>query len=312
MKKFSIGDVVLSNIDKLVSQVLFVAKTIGLADITPIVLSNRGNLIIHLAPHPIVARLTNVISQEETDLANKRLYRELQVARHLQIKNVPVLLPTGLVDAGPYDVDGTWMTFWNYVPPTQLQRPSPSEAVGLVCDLYVGMKDFFDELPVLGVWERTSQSAARLMKSSDQRIQALLKLFHKVDEQMRLGTSSLIPCHGDAHARNLMPSPEGWIWTDFEDVSLMPAYWDLASFVGNLALFNGFKEPTFRYMLSNKDIVVNPKAFSFAITARILMSTLGNLDYAIEGFGDLKFATQQLELAEDFINQIDVFIEEKY
>ncbi|WP_442600733.1 phosphotransferase family protein [Paenibacillus sp. KN14-4R] len=302
----------MSNIDKLVSQVLFVVKTIGLSEITPIVLSNGGNLIIHLAPHPIVARLANVISQEETGLAYKRLYRELQVARHLQIKNVPVLLPIDLLDAGPYNVDGTWMTLWNYVPPTQLQRPSPSEAVRLVSDLSIAMKDFFDELPVLGVWERTSQSAARLMKSSDQRIQALLKLFHKVDKQMRLETSLLIPCHGDAQARNLVPSSKGWIWTDFEDVSLMPAYWDLASFVGNLILFNGFKEPTFRYMLSNEDIVVDPKAFSFAITARILMSTLGNLDYAIEGYGDLKFATQQLKLAGDFISQVDQVIEEKH
>ena len=88
----------------------------------------------------------------------------------------------------------------------------------------------------------------------------------------------------------------------------MPAYWDLASFVGNLALFNGFKEPTFMYMLSNKGIVDDPKAFSFAITARILMSTLGNLDYAIEGYGDIKFATQHLELAGDFISQIDQVI----
>lgn len=299
----------MSYIDKLVSHVLFVVKTIGLAEITPIVLSNGGNLIIHLAPHPIVARLANVISQEEADLAYKRLNRELQVARHLQIKNVPVLLPTNLVDAGPYDVDGTWMTLWNYVPPIQLQRPTPSEAVRLVSGLSLAMKDFSGELPVLGVWERTSQSAARLMKSSDQRIQALLKIFHKVDKQMRIETSLLIPCHGDAHARNLVSSSEGWIWTDFEDVSLMPAYWDLASFVGNLVLFNGFKEPTFRYMLSNKDFIVDPKTFSFAIKARILMSTLGNLDYAIEGYGDLKFATQQLELAGDFISQIDRIIE---
>lgn len=216
-----------------------------------------------------------------------------------------MLLPTSLVDAGPYKVGETWMTLWNYVPPTQLQRPSTSEAVRLVSDLSKAMKDFDDELPVLGVWERTSQSAARLVKSSDQRIQALLKLFHKVDKQMRLETSLLIPSHGDAHAGNLVASSEGWAWTDFEDVSLMPVYWDLASFVGNLTLFHGFKEPTFRYMLSNKDIVVDPKAFCFAITARILMSTLGNLDYAIEGYGDLKFATQQLELAGDFIGQIE-------
>lgn len=295
----------MSYIDKLVTQVLLVVKTIGLAEITPIILSNGGNLIIHLAPYPIVARLANVISQEESVIAYKRINRELQIARYLQIKNVPVLLPTDLVDTGPHNVNETWMTLWNYVPSVELQRPSPSESVELVSSLSIAMKDFSDELPVLGVWERTCRSAARLKKNSDQRIQALLEMFHDVDKKMRLETSILLPCHGDAHARNLVPSNEGWIWTDFEDVSLMPAYWDLASYVGNLALFNGFKDPTFSYMLSNKEVIVDPKAFIFALTARILMSTLGNLDYAIEGYGNLEFATQQLELAGDFIRQID-------
>ncbi|MBD7969287.1 phosphotransferase [Paenibacillus gallinarum] len=296
----------MSYIDKLVSQVLLVVKTFGLDEIIPVILSNGGNLIIHLAPYPIVARLANVITQEEANIAYKRLNRELQIARHLQIRNVPVLLPTDLVDAGPHNVDDTWMTLWNYVPPIELQRPSPSESVELVSKLSIAMKDFSEELPVLGVWERTCRSAARLMKNSDPRIQALLEMFHEVDKKMRLETSVFIPSHGDAHAGNLVPSTEGWIWTDFEDVSLMPAYWDLASFVGNLALFNGFKDPTLSYMLSNKEVILDPKAFTFALTARILMSTIGNLDYAFEGYGDLEFATQQLELAGDFISHINI------
>lgn len=90
-----------------------------------------------------------------------------------------------------------------------------------------------------------------MRKQSDQRIQTLLDVFVGVDIQMRLEPSLLIPGHGDAHARNLLPSTEGWIWTDFEDVSLMPAYWDLASFIGNLALFGGIQEPFFQYILSS-------------------------------------------------------------
>lgn len=295
----------MSHIDKLVTQVLLVVKTFGLEEITPVILSNGGNLIIHLAPYPIVARLANVIAQEEANIVYKRLNRELKVAHYLQIKNVPVMLPTELIDAGPHNVNETWMTLWNYVPPIELQRPSPSESVELVNNLSIAMKDFSEELPVLGVWERTRRSAERLMKNSDPRIQSLLEMFHEVDKKMVLETSVFIPSHGDAHAGNLLPSAEGWIWMDFEDVSLMPAYWDLASFVGNLALFNGFQDLTFSYMLNNKKVVADPKAFSFALTARILMSTLGNLDYALEGYGNLEFATQQLELAGDFISQLD-------
>jgi hypothetical protein len=294
--------------DKLITQVLLNAEKIGLTEITPIELSNGGNLIIHLDPHPIVARIATVISNEDAEYAYKILDRELRIARHLQSKGIPVLLPTDLIEAGPHDVGGTWMTFWKYVPPLQLNPPSPSEAVELLNRLSLAMKEFTNELPVLGVWERTCQSAVRLRKHSDQRIQALLKVFLRVDEQMRLEPSLLLPCHGDAHARNLLPSAQGWIWSDFEDASLMPAYWDLASFVGNLALFGGIKEPTFRYILDHLSNGIDLKAFGFAITARTLMSTLGNLDFALAGHGELEYATKQLELANDFINQIDLII----
>ncbi|KRE55982.1 phosphotransferase [Paenibacillus sp. Soil750] len=293
---------------KLVSQVLLIAEKTGLTEITPIELSIGGNLIIHLSPYPIVARIATVSSKEDSEYANKILVRELRVASHLQSKGIPALLPSELTDAGPYDVGGAWMTLWRYVAPTQLQPPSPSEAVELVNGLSIAMKDFSGDLPVLGVWERTCQSANKLRSNSDQRIQALLSVFQRVNKQMRIEPSLLIPCHGDAHARNLLPSPEGWIWSDFEDVSLMPAYWDLASFVGNHALFGGIQQPTFRYILNHFDNGTDLKAFGVAITARTLMSTLGNLDFSLAGYGDLKFATRQLELAEDFLRQVELII----
>ncbi|CAN7542532.1 phosphotransferase family protein [Paenibacillus sp. LjRoot56] len=293
---------------KLVSQVLLIAEKTGLTEITPIELSNGGNLIIYLAPHPIVARIATVSSKEDSENAYKILDRELRVARHLQSKGIPALLPSELIDAGPYDVGGAWMTLWRYVPPTQLQLPSPSEAVELVYRLSIAMKDFSGDLPVLGVWERTCQSANKLRSNPDQRIQALLSVFQRVNKQMRIDPSLLIPCHGDAHARNLLPSPEGWIWSDFEDVSLMPAYWDLASFVSNQALFGGIQEPTFRYILDHFDNGTDLKSFGLAITARTLMSTLGNLDFSFSGQGDLEFATRQLELAEDFVRQVELII----
>jgi len=125
---------------------------------------------------------------------------------------------------------------------------------------------------------------------------------------MRFEPGSLVPCHGDAHIGNLLPTAEGWLWTDFEDASLMPAHWDMASFVCNLALFGGIEQPTFRYVLEHIDSESDLAAFGFAVTARTLMSTLGNFDFALEGHGndgDLEVATRQLELAEDFIRQID-------
>lgn len=192
------------------------------------------------------------------------------------------------------------------MPTTQLEPLLPEHAVSLVNDLSLAMKSLTGSFPVLGVWERTCQAAARLREQSETRIQALLEVFVKVDKQIRMiAPEALIPAHGDAHARNLLPSPKGWLWIDFEDVSLMPVYWDLASFVGNLVLFHGIQEPTYKYMLNNAEIVADKKAFELALSARILLSTLSNLDLALAGHGDLAFATRQLELAETFLYHIN-------
>lgn len=295
--------------NSLILKTVLIAEKAGLKDITPLELGNGGNLVVHLAPYPIVARIATVLSKNDADYAYEILVRELRAARHLHSKGVPVRRPTDRTHAGPYDIEGTWMTLWNYVPHIDLQSPSPSEAVELVHRLSLGLKDFSDELPVLGVWERTCQSAFRLMKHPDKRIQKLLSLFFAIDTEIRFETSLLIPSHGDAHSRNLLPSPEGWVWSDFEDLSLMPAYWDLASYVSNLALFNGIQEPTFQYIWSRINNRAEKEAFGFAVIARILMSTLGNLDFALSGNGDLEFAYKQLQLAKDFINQINLIIE---
>ncbi|QHW30895.1 phosphotransferase [Paenibacillus rhizovicinus] len=292
---------------KLIAELLLVAEKAGLTEIAPIELSSGGNLIVHLAPHPVVARIAIVLSQEDEDAAYRLLERELRAARHLHARGVPVLLPTDDMDAGPRDIGGIWTTFWKYAAPAPLQPPSPGEAVELVHALTLAMEDFACEIPQLGVWERTCQSAARLMDHADERVQALLKRFVQVDKRMRLETK-LFPCHGDAHRGNLLPSPEGWIWADFEDLSRMPAYWDLASWVANPALFGGVEEPTFRYIWNRLDNRTELEAFGFAITARILMSTLGNLDFALAGNGDLDFAMQQLALAGDFLTQIELLI----
>ncbi|MGY4761755.1 phosphotransferase family protein [Paenibacillus caseinilyticus] len=166
------------------------------------------------------------------------------------------------------------------------------------------MRQYSGELPVLGVWERTCKSARRLNKHSDLRIKNLLNVFQEADQRMRSIEMVLVPCHGDAHMRNLLSSPNGWLWMDFEDVSLMPIHWDLASFVGNSVLFGGLQEPTFRFFLEHTEVSSNVDSFIFTVSARILMSTLGNLDYALEGHGDLQFASRQLELAAGIVNQL--------
>ncbi|GKU76470.1 phosphotransferase family protein [Paenibacillus sp. L3-i20] len=287
-----------------IQAVLAAVEQYGFTNVTPNVLSDEGNLIVHLSPHPVVARVAIARSEADAVKACHIMKRELQVAMHLHTEGVPVLLPAELTDTVPLQAKGTWMTLWEYVPRTALQPLSPEEAYVMVHKLSTAMQSLPIALSPLSVWERVSESAEALRKQSDPRIHNLLKLFQSVDEEMRTGTRILLPCHGDAHARNLLASPRGPLWMDFEDVSLMPAYWDKASYVTNLALMSRFHEPTFRYMLQQAIEADQLDDFKFAVTARVLMSTLGNLDYALKGMGDLPFATRQLELAADFIREL--------
>lgn len=294
----------MSERNELISKVLLLAEKNGLTEISPVELDDGFNLIIHLSPYPVVARISTALSEEDSDLAYQIQQRELQVANHLQSSGVPVLLPTDLINPGPHDIGGTWVTLWEYetlIP----SRPSPAEAVELINSMSNAMKDYPGELPAFGTWDRTCQSAVRLRDHPDQRVQTLLGIFQKVNEKMRRESDSLVPCHGDANIGNLFPCEKGWIWMDFEDVCLMPVYWDLASYICIPALFGGIQAPILTYVLDHIDDQTDLKSFGFALIARTLTSTLGNLDYALIGHGDLDFALEELELAEDFIRQID-------
>lgn len=301
------GGAALSAMDSLCSHLQTAAANFGLTEVMPKILSCGGNIIIHLAPHPIVARVAAFTPEQDPQIG-KKLEHELRVASHLHEEGVPVLLPVHFSQEGPLELDGHWMTFWEYIPQTALPFPSPSEAVNIVNTLTLAMEQYTGELPILGVWDRIHQSVTRLSDHPDDRIQRLIHKFYEIDQQMRAESLLLIPSHGDAHARNLMPSPRGWLWTDFEDVSLMPRYWDMVSFVANLALFKGEQEPTLRFMINRPDIVADREAFGFALTGRILMSTLGNFDYAVSGHGDMVFAFSQVELAGNFIHRVEHII----
>jgi hypothetical protein len=49
----------------------------------------------------------------------------------------------------------------------------------------------------------------------------LVEYWTVIDKRLRdLPRDELVPVHGDAHFGNLIASSRGWLWLDFEDVSL--------------------------------------------------------------------------------------------
>jgi Ser/Thr protein kinase RdoA (MazF antagonist) len=88
----------------------------------------------------------------------------------------------------------------------------------------------------LDLWTRALDAAGAMLADPaalgrlDASDRALLhRLYVELRGEIERSTVRLCPIHGDARAGNLLQSPAGPLWMDFEAVCLGPAEWDLAS-----------------------------------------------------------------------------------
>ncbi len=292
-------------------ELLSFVNTLGLCDISPVVLSDSANLIVHLAPHPVVARMAKDWPGHSASSWRDVLARELRVTAFLACRGIPVVRGHLSVPCGPHRVADAWMTLWEYAEPAAPAILKPEQAVDMVIDLTRALAEFPESLPRLGVWDNVEEAAdsLRLKLHEDPRISKLLETFSVVQERMRM-LDAVFPAHGDAHLGNLIHSTAGWRWSDFEDVSLMPPMWDMASLVGNTALFKGLGHPVVKHAFNRAAETGDLESFRFALTARVVMATTTNLAMALGGHGndgDLDFARAQLARIGGFLKRLEVW-----
>src|SRR5262245_9320222 len=77
----------------------------------PVILKDTNNTIVHLAPQPIVAKVS-VEKPFRNDSSS--LEREIVVARLLAEAGAPVVRPTSTLPPGPHYLDGVELTFWDF------------------------------------------------------------------------------------------------------------------------------------------------------------------------------------------------------
>lgn len=90
-----------------------VAADLGVACDEPVVLADGANVIVHLSPSPVVAKVAASTPAVRADVA-AWLQRELDVAVYLAWAGIPVLVPSGEVPATVHRGDGHVMSFWAY------------------------------------------------------------------------------------------------------------------------------------------------------------------------------------------------------
>ena len=192
----------------------------------PVVLADGANVVVHLSPAPVVAKVA--ASTTEVRPAAAWLQRELDVAGYLAGRGAPVMTPSPEVPATVHHGDGHAMSFWRYLPPAG-RGPAGEDVIGpMLRDLHAELAGYPGQLPVLTPLQDIPAYLARPQTSLTPSEAAALSAAH-ARLMAGLGSFSARPLHGDAGAGNLMATGSGWVWHDFEDTCSGPLAWDVAA-----------------------------------------------------------------------------------
>ncbi len=210
-----------------------VARAHGVRSTDPTVLAARSNLIVHLRPAPVVARVATATAILRPDV-REWLGREVAVAGFLSEQGARVVPPSDEVPPGPHERDGLVLSFWRFVAPDAGRSPSVAEAGRALQELHRALRNFPGELPYLACpLLEIPRLLDRIERDGDLSAADLARLRDAHERLVPILRSPARPAqalHGDAHLRNLIPTAKGLLWNDFEDTCSGPAHWDLACF----------------------------------------------------------------------------------
>lgn len=216
---------------RVVAAAVAVAAEHGLRTAEPVILAARSNVLVHLRPAPVVARVAFTTSLLRPD-ARSWFEREIALAGFLAGKGAAAVPPADELPPGPHERDGLPVTFWRHVEPDPDRQPTAEEAGRALRDLHEALRDFPGELPRLVCHQ---VEVPRLLDGLEGTL-APDDLSRLRDVHQRLAETLLDPrrpvqaLHGDAHVRNILPTPDRLLWNDFEDTGSGPIEWDLACF----------------------------------------------------------------------------------
>jgi Ser/Thr protein kinase RdoA (MazF antagonist) len=204
------------------------AAQLGVACADPAVLADGANVVVHLSPSPVVAKVA--ASTPAIRDAAAWLQRELDVALFLTRAGAPVVPPSREVPATVHHCDGHVMSFWTYFSPTGAGPADEGTVGSMLRDLHSVLRSYPARLPVLAPLGDIPAFLARpqtLLTAAD--VSVLAEAFARLTQALGPAAAAGQVLHGDAGVSNLMSAGGHWVWHDFEDTSSSPAAWDLAA-----------------------------------------------------------------------------------
>ena len=199
-----------------------VAGSLGLRTTEPVVLRDVSNLLVHLRPAPVVARVATSTALARVDVV-EHFRRAVDVTAYLADRGVPVVGPPDDVPAGPFTHDGMVVSFASWVPhdPDRV----PTDFAVRLAELHAELRTYPGPLPDRGPLDDIDAARAGWTRPADQ-----LDSFTAVRDALveHWPDDEVQALHGDAHPGNLLMTARGPVWNDFEDTWRGPVTWDLA------------------------------------------------------------------------------------
>jgi Ser/Thr protein kinase RdoA (MazF antagonist) len=205
-----------------------VAAGLGVACADPVVLADGANVVVHLSPSPVVAKVAASTPAVRPDAA-AWLQRELDTALFLLQAGAPVLAPSPELPAVAHPGGGHVMSFWTYVQPSGAGPPDEAVIGSMLRDLHAVLRTCPVSRPVLAPLGDIPAFLARPQTQlSPADVSVLTEAFRQLTADLGPAAEGQV-LHGDAGAGNLMAADGQWVWHDFEDTCSGPVTWDLAA-----------------------------------------------------------------------------------
>jgi hypothetical protein len=211
-----------------------IARSHGIAAEQARVLHDANNVVVHLAPSPVVAKICRA---SVGDHGWRKLATELEIARHLVRAGAPVVGPSQELPPGPHVQGDFAMTFWRHQDHDPDAVATSRGAGRALAEVHEALDSYPETFP--SFLDRQvkraekilfSESAPSPLPTSERAFlcsQYLSITSELHDRKLRCRT-----LHGDPHRGNLLVSKAGYLLIDFESVCSGPLEWDLSALPG--------------------------------------------------------------------------------
>lgn len=215
-------------VERALAAAVAVARAHALDVVDPVVLYDGVNVVVHLRPAPVIARVATLTPLLRPAI-DRPFGREVALAAALAAAGAAVVPPSGELPPGPHQHDGLTLSFWRFVD-VQPERPTPAQAGAALGDLQAALDDVhagWDGDPLDTPLDDLAAFADRgaSLGAHPAQVERVTELAGRLRPLLDGETGFL---HGDAHPGNLLATPGGWRWADLEDTSRGPRGWDVA------------------------------------------------------------------------------------